>query len=110
MRLSEAIIEGAKLRPQSKLDYFVRVGREVHSCALGSAYEGATGKGPGVRWPVINKFVWQQFGATLNRRVKGPRRGDSLDSVGKHIVSLNFRWDRERIAEWVRTVEESEAA
>lgn len=40
MKLSEAIREGAKLRPQAIGDYFLaRNDGEICSCALGAAYE-----------------------------------------------------------------------
>jgi hypothetical protein len=46
MKLSEAIREGAKARPQAKGAFFKRAGRNktLCSCALGAAYEGATGR------------------------------------------------------------------
>lgn len=46
IKLSEAIRKGATLRPRVRGGYFKRVGKskEIRSCALGAAYEGATGQ------------------------------------------------------------------
>lgn len=44
MKLSEAIREGAKLRPQGHGAYFTIVGDRICSCAIGAAIEAVTGE------------------------------------------------------------------
>lgn len=110
MRLSEAIRLGALLRPKA-IGYFFKDGA---SCAQGAALE-ATGtrydNNPELslfyhgmmvtRWPWIRKGAWC------------PACG-LYAPVGGVIPHLNNRlgahdWPRERIADWVETVEPADA-
>lgn len=104
MRLSEAIRLGSMLRPQGFEDYFPGDG----SCALGSALDSAFSVVPitnagralllDVTWPWLTKPV----------PVECPDCG-SFVYLFWHVVSTHLndkhRWTRERIADWVETVE-----
>jgi hypothetical protein len=99
MRLSEAIRLGAMLRPQAFGKMFRTVRGEMRSCALGAAAE-ALGESP-----------YDSFAPLFDAMRMCPM-GCGWTSVGSLIPHLNdeHRWTRERIADWVETVEIPEAA
>lgn len=101
MRLSEAIRLGAMLRPQARLYWF----HEGGSCALGAAAEAVgiaiypdtfTQVGP-----VPREWIWIN-----GLKAACPVCGD-CDDAQETIKHLNndHRWTRERIADWVETLE-----
>lgn len=92
MKLSEAIREGAKLRPQCRENYFSDEG----SCALGAAMEAITGSASRSAMSVCDlsdKYLTHFDHPASDRRAE-------LFTI---IVQLNddFRWTREQIADWV---------
>ncbi len=108
MKLSEAMRLGAILRPQCVGRLFSSNGE---SCAMGAVIEacGIEDKNPHCtvaiwnttieRFPMLawghSRFVFPEMG--------GAYRGDLWDA----IVALNnvHKWTRERIADWVETIE-----
>lgn len=98
MRLSDAILLGASLRPQA----FGRMFGDNGSCALGAAMEAVGGGIAFARlWPwgelLVHGCPFEMEGCV------GYRHGQVF-----HVIThLNdyHRWSREQIAEWVRTVE-----
>ncbi|HXJ11752.1 MAG TPA: hypothetical protein VNH19_05710 [Candidatus Limnocylindrales bacterium] len=109
MKLSEAIRLGAMLRPQGFHNYFYHDGSG--SCALGSAAEAAglfnadnfeehVNKSQTLTsaFPLLPQFVPHPHSAFRGRRM-------SLDTI---VPCLNDNgWTRERIADWVQTIEDS---
>jgi hypothetical protein len=116
MRLSEAIREGAKLRPQCQMGYFRNdyPYNEVRSCAIGAAYEGCTGKN---RYELPdNPFAEDMLldairectGVDLNtaKSTLPPLPGIQpgwIPALLVGIVGLNddYDWTREEIADWL---------
>lgn len=107
MTLSEAIRLGAALRPQG-FGEFERHGR---TCAIGAAME-ATAFWQTAVWP-------EGWMALFNQATTCPDAGcqfawpvDEARLVWDVIVHLNdhHRWARERIADWVETLERADAA
>jgi hypothetical protein len=106
MRLSEAIRLGAMLRPQAKFHFFADGG----SCALGAAFE-ACGALVFPRSSFMGVEGIRIF-PILTALVEHPIT-KSIGSLWLAIVWLNNYdgWTRERIADWVETIEkEMEAA
>lgn len=103
MKLSEAIQEGAKIRPQEYGRYYSPQGYPcTGSCALGAAHEAATGNISQTMYArMITQALLQSF-PCLNEAVEHPITGKTygLDEV---IVHLNDKaqWTREQIAEWL---------
>jgi hypothetical protein len=96
MKLSEAIREGAKLRPQAFGSYFNKNGR---SCALGAAYEACTGE---KNIDLSNPTFWNAYPELLEmQRVDSPY--ESFSYLKSAILYLNDRakWTREQIADFV---------
>ena len=96
MKLSEAIREGAKLRPQAYRDYF----KEGGSCALGAAYEITHGQfefqiGGSISVQLDNDFP------ALN----APYVDHVLGEITiRHAITTrndNLHWTREQIADWL---------
>lgn len=105
MRLSEAIRLGAMLKPQAFGDLWRDGGRT--SCALGAAYE-ALGFGPGSDVEDnehvprgIRDFLEEPSACPVCKRE---------NRIGLTVTHLNdaHKWTRERIADWVATVEPAE--
>ncbi len=103
LRFSEAIRLGAMLRPQSFDCLFDSVNER--SCAIGAAIEAVSGKFLYLSdsavyrmWPFLAGYgncpVCRRSGPVLTR-----------------IICLNdgHKWTRERIADWVETIEPKEA-
>jgi hypothetical protein len=87
LKLSQAIMIGAKIRPQVKHRAFAHGG----SCALGAAFEGLHGKPwPERDWGI---FPWSDVLCDLGAH----------QISGEQIMSLNDTngWTREQIADWV---------
>ncbi len=101
MKLSEAMRLGAMIRPQAFGGYMVRKGAEYHSCVLGAAIEAANS---GLAaWPWLKSWKYHPFCPAC---AGGDQSGDAYSI----IVHLNdrHRWTRERIADWVATIEPAE--
>lgn len=96
LRLSEAIKLGSMLRPQAFWENFTAIG----SCAIGAGLE-AVGK----RWDYATS-IWPW----LNAPQACPECGVEHERGGWVITHLNdiHHWTRERIADWVATVEPAE--
>lgn len=112
MKLSEAIRLGAMLRPQQAFRTLFDPETGA-SCALGAAAEAmglldttqwnafvGTGKGP-PEWKWIAERPYRRCPVGCARR----------DDVQELVIHLNnvHRWTRERIADWVATVEPAES-
>ena len=111
MRLSEAIRLGAMLRPQGFED-FIRDSGEgfVVSCALGAAAEAIGSPTVGDSDDAV-AIIDAAFGSMLDIRRRCPVPGCRVRRItGNVIAHLNdtHRWTRERIAEWVATLESAD--
>lgn len=129
VKLSEAIREGAKLRPQSAGsnlgDYSFNERREICSCAMGAAYEAVGLVRPvdqGKPWPneIRKQNVDHIFSLwpVLNEVVELPvevckfcylfiGQGETDAKLFKVITHVNdyHGWTREQIADWVEGIE-----
>lgn len=87
LKLSDAIRIGARIRPQCRLDPF----RDGKSCAIGAAYEGATGE--------YNEEM-DMCDIRDELRIRGIW---PLTLPTSAIWPLNDceRWSREQIADWL---------
>jgi hypothetical protein len=107
MKLSKAIREGAKLRPQGFSNWFTFPNCEqICSCALGAAYEAIfqpkfksffdTKK--------IKTFELENRFPELTRLVKTPISGE-IQWLQNAIGELNdkHKWTRNQIADWVES-------
>jgi hypothetical protein len=106
MRLSTAIREGAKLKPQA----FGANYRDGGTCAWGAAlnYEGvmdAQGH--------VDIFRHSSFLDDSSRNKDCPECGKSVvetDLITIAHLNDHHRWSRQRIADWVEQIENEEAA
>lgn len=100
IKLSTAIREGAKLRPQGHGNYFAPLG---HSCALGAAFQAVTGRTGKDALPIAVDL--DKLFPFLDNEVLHPAQSKSL-SIAKIIVDLNDRlgWTREQIADWLEGI------
>lgn len=102
MKLSEAIREGAKLRPQAFGEYLKAGG----TCALGAAYEAlcVAEDRPVRTWFSEGIHPWETLLLAL---MDGPCPACGYLHYENQIVHLNdtHKWTRERIADWVATQE-----
>lgn len=113
MKLSEAIREGAKLRPQAQGNYFSRAWVDhtivYSSCALGAACEYVLHWNPEEVYFTLTaadvEKIEQHLNINLQTQVENPvyPEYESLDSA---IISLNdtHHWTRERIADWLLSI------
>lgn len=119
IKLSEAIRQGAQLRPQTKGSYFTIADNPdseseeaiVCSCALGAAYETITGDtlpympSSTIDKDLIANTIEAQTSISFTKQVFPPHLayGTSLFSA---ICDLNDRqdWSRERIADWLEGI------
>lgn len=97
MKLSDAIREGAKLRPQG----FGSMYSDGKSCALGAAYEAAFGK-----LPMENDMpLRRRFPILASHRTSCPEcEYKYIRDLGTIITHLNdppHLWTREAIADWL---------
>lgn len=107
MKLSEAIRLGAMLRPQG----FGRLHGNGKTCALGAAMSAAgwseedLDKSP----TTVQPSFFEAF-PILSKRVTVPEKGHERSLWYAISLELNdsCRWTRERIADWVETIEPNE--
>lgn len=112
MKLSEAIREGAKLRPQGYGFYFgIHFDDEqLCSCALGAALESVYGNdAPSLAEMLGDNAVEEMFARfAINRleRFDNPARPGMRGPLWDVIIQLNDRqcWSREAIADWVESI------
>lgn len=111
MRLSEAIRLGSMLKPQA-FDYYAFDGG---TCALGAAAEACSIDARTVGQVDIARLS-EQHEWSLEKFYEVPcpvcdvNHGDCDDeNVIAHLNDVH-RWTRERIADWVETVENKQAA
>lgn len=104
MKLSEAIREGAKLRPQTHRRYWQPNG----SCALGAAVEATKGSVAASSVSIREHLneVWQGLRDTYKYCPVDCcrwQRHEALYDVPAIVVHLNddHDWTREEIADWV---------
>jgi hypothetical protein len=117
MTASEAIRFGAMMNPQAR---FVRHAPDGSSCVLG-AMEDAIGLGSDDEHFILRAQLLAERFPILRRRIAHPVTGHVYD-LDKVIAGLNNNgwdydcrpprrllkpWTRERIADWVETVERS---
>lgn len=127
LRLSEAIRLGSMLRPQTRGNLYYHYRGEIRSCAYGAALEAAGLIAPAVNvdtssdaldikaeelWPVMTNAVLKcpASGRTALARteyyydLQNARDGVQVVGIIQHLND-SHRWTRERIADWVVTVE-----
>ena len=108
MKLSNAIREGAKLRPQGFKAYFDEENGVVCSCALGAAFEAVTGKLPRlgnanyideIVLPILNTN-FSFFNTTARCACPVEDCNSEIFSPFNLIIHLNdtHNWTREQIA------------
>lgn len=100
MNLSEAIRLGALLKPQGHMGFLDQ--RSGGTCALGAATD-AIGRLNDLLDGRFYEFrEWPVLGATVESPETGWRT-----TVWQSVVTLNdlHGWTRERIADWVETIE-----
>ena len=111
MKLSEAIREGAKIRPQAFGKFFAEGEEQATSCALGAAMEGA-GLVPmplnfgnagydtlRQEWPEIEaQEITCPAGCKNDWRCEA---GGSIEDIIQHLNDT-CRWTREQIADWLQ--------
>lgn len=116
MKLSDAILEGSKKHPQSHGKFAEIVCGEWRTCALGAALDGA-GCTPMV--DIQTLYLGQAVRDLKACGVEIPSEEDNIPyppdpveglkgySVAEIIVRLNdtHDWSRERIAEWLKTLD-----
>ncbi len=105
MRLSEAIRLGAMLRPQTTGAIY----KHGKSCAWGAAWEAMGGDIE--HWShtmnMSSHSICMRFWPELNKEVIDPIGGDlrKLYFVIEYLNDNPNCWTRERIADWVTTIE-----
>lgn len=114
MKLSEAIREGAKLRPQGFDDYFPKQRVDVDddivtcSCALGAAFEAYMIDRGGTSIEAVRasswEIEWEDLGGEKFNRPCPACPRENFPVIGQCISHLNdhHRWTREEIADWVQ--------
>lgn len=104
MKVSEAIRLGSMLRPQGFGGLWTGMG-ETHSCALGAAFDALGCGFIGLGRPPLKVDLW------LKDRATCPTCGPYVYARREEIIAhLNdrHRWTRERIADWVESIERTE--
>jgi len=105
--LSEAIREGAKLRPQAFGFMFNKRDGVWCSCALGAAREYVFGTGPGTATTSANDVtaLAQQCDVDLSQCCTDPQE-QTFTMLHTIILRLNdeYHWTREQIADWLQTI------
>ncbi len=117
MKLSEAIRLGAMMKPQAFGTWFDGEG----TCATGAALDAMGFLGNPEAFPsreieevLIAPYLaspqFKRHSAELGGNRKRPCRCNGKDGVGPIMVHLNnrHRWTRERIADWVETIENAQ--
>lgn len=109
MKLSDAIREGAKKRPQAKQAFFDFDNYEcLGSCVLGAAYEGYTGtyipEGQLKSDSQVLNTIATYAEIDIDQEVKLPTGGPLADiyPLWRVMADLNdYQWTREQIADWL---------
>lgn len=104
---SEAIREGAKLRPQAFGNFFeYLMGAATGSCAIGAGVEAVTGESRNKGASAILS-MYPYIGDVAGRRPCAAGCG-RLDPLWGNIIHLNddHHWTREAIADWLESEEE----
>jgi hypothetical protein len=124
MKLSEAIRAGSQLRPMAKNDFFVRYQfsvkeDDVHSCALGAAYEAVVGGLPSIgvggtvyqrnsQGLAINGELHASWPYLLDAWCESPARMGATGVVTlQEVIATMNDWGhftREQIADWLESV------
>lgn len=112
--LSAAIRYGSKLKPQSFVALFMvhRLTGQVHSCALGAAYDAVRlARGDSIEFEANHGLctgqaaaeLRQRFSPSLNKLLPVPGIPKNSAEVLFIIPHLNdgLKWSRERIADWL---------
>lgn len=109
MKLSQAIREGAKLRPQCMYSAFGMVRTETQwctlgSCALGAAYEAFYQKSSVADTELLPQLQ-KATGIDFTARVWHPER-EQYDDLSEVITDLNdvYKYSREHIADWLSKI------
>ena len=102
MKLWEAILEGAKLRPQAFGETYDRT--TGGTCALGAVLDSLNI--PSAEMHCEHIALRLNF-PILAREVEHPLFPNITGRIESIIIDLNdgFHWSRQRIAEWVKSVE-----
>lgn len=96
MLLSEAIRLGAMLRPQGRIQFFP----ENNSCALGAAMEAV-----GLRNACLEYVSLYNCDDTALLRKTFPVLACEIDPIFDVAEKNDEGWTRERIADWVESIE-----
>ena len=104
MKLSEAIQEGSKLRPQAFNAYFDKQNGVLCSCALGAAYEAAllqTAQEKDLFDADLSRL--SKLFPELYQNVDYPLEEEITMLLCDAITELNdeAKWSRTRIADWL---------
>lgn len=107
MKLSEAIREGAKKRPMGMHKFFQYAedgSRGIKSCALGAAYEAATGR-TGMNSITVRRGLYAAFPYLAEQPFfENPKgHGVGIDTV---VACMNDDggYTREEIADWLESI------
>lgn len=103
LKLSEAIRLGSMMRPQCFEDYY----RNGGSCALGAALE-AVGHPFGNNHPGREEDRWPIL-LTVDAMPCPEHCGQPMFNAITHLNDFH-RWPRERIADWVESIEKQQEA
>lgn len=96
LKLSEAMRVGARLRPQAFVNYFTGGG----SCAIGAAYEAATGRSD---YESDDAPDADEVFPQLAKIFPGSEyEGDSLEDAIWEKNDID-QWSREKIADWLES-------
>lgn len=100
MKLSEAIREGAKLRPMGYVSYFPMNNKgELCSCAFGAAYEALMAN---TDYVYFNKLEAMVGVDTVEAQLKSPLN-DGVYSLFTVVTDMNdsHKYTREEIADYI---------
>lgn len=103
MKLSEAIREGAKLRPQGFGSSFTtNANGELCSCAWGAAHEGLSGS-PEITF--AGAIMWKTHLKESKSLIKNPITGRER-MLSDTVIDLNdvHKWTREQIADYIESL------
>ena len=109
---SEAIREGAKLRPQAGQLFKRLPSGEVGSCAIGAGYEAITGdvdlrRSTSIYSAIVKLYPYIDTDEVFECHVRGCEE-PALFGLSEMILHLNddHLWTREQIADWLESEEE----
>lgn len=103
MKLSEAIREGAKLRPQGFGGFVTLDSNNVTcTCVIAAAFEALTGKLPDINRDRIIETVAQKTGVPYRVEIVHPVFNYQTNPYhAAYALNDNERWTREQIAAWL---------